>query len=108
MMTNYIRFFHVEVYHLRFVTIEAMVTLLVLLVFALLPAKSLAFFPILHFAALRKSRGGRASLYSFSPCWAASPCCPLSHFPRPTFMMSSVIFWRAIPLPMAAWRIRRL
>jgi hypothetical protein len=45
MMTNYIRFFHVEVYHLRFVAIEAMVTLLVLLVFALLPARSLAFFP---------------------------------------------------------------
>jgi hypothetical protein len=45
MMTNYIRFFHIEVYHLRFVAIEAMVTLLVLLLFALLPARLLAFFP---------------------------------------------------------------
>jgi hypothetical protein len=45
MMTNYIRFFHVEVYDLRFVAIEAMVTLLVLLLFALLPARFLAFFP---------------------------------------------------------------
>ena len=44
-MTNYIRFFHVELYHLRFVGIEALVTLAVLLLFILLPVRSLAFFP---------------------------------------------------------------
>ncbi len=44
-MTNYIRFFHVEIYHLRFVGIEAVVTLVVLLFFILLPVRFLAFFP---------------------------------------------------------------
>ena len=44
-MTNYIRFFHLEIYHLRFAGIEALVTLGVLLLFVLLPVRFLAFFP---------------------------------------------------------------
>ena len=44
-VTNYIRFFHLEIYHLRFVGIEALVTLVVLLFFVLLPVRFLAFFP---------------------------------------------------------------
>ena len=44
-VTNYIRFFHIEIYHLRFVAIEALVTLMVLLLFVLLPVRFLAFFP---------------------------------------------------------------
>jgi len=57
-MTNYIRFFHIEIYHLRFVSIEALVTLGVLLLFVLLPVRFLAFFPsrgFRHFAQ-RRSR----------------------------------------------------
>ncbi len=55
-MTNYIRFFHIPIYHLRFVGIEAMVTLLVLLFFALLPVKHLAFFPNQGFRRLAQRR----------------------------------------------------
>jgi hypothetical protein len=44
-MTNYIRFFHVETYRLSFLAIETLVTLGMLLLFVLLPARHLAFFP---------------------------------------------------------------
>jgi hypothetical protein len=44
-MTNYIRFFHLETHRLSFLAIETLVTLGVLLLFVLLPARHLAFFP---------------------------------------------------------------
>jgi hypothetical protein len=44
-MTNYIRFFHLETHRLSFLAIETLVTLGMLLLFALLPARYLAFFP---------------------------------------------------------------
>jgi len=44
-MTNYIRFFHIETHHWPFLLIEALVTLLTLLLFVLLPLRCLAFFP---------------------------------------------------------------
>ena len=44
-MTNYIRFFHIETYHVRFVGIETLVTLAVLLLFVLLPVRFTVFFP---------------------------------------------------------------
>jgi hypothetical protein len=44
-MTNYVRFFHIGIYHLRFVTIETLVTLLVLILFVALPVRFAAFFP---------------------------------------------------------------
>ncbi|MGC2399217.1 MAG: hypothetical protein WA510_05525 [Acidobacteriaceae bacterium] len=56
MPTIYIRFFHVELYHLRFVTIEAMVTIVVLLSFALLPQRFLAFFPHAGFRRYAQNR----------------------------------------------------
>jgi hypothetical protein len=55
-MTNYIRFFHIAIYHLRFVGIEAMVTLAALLFFVLLPVKYLAFFPNQSFRRLAQRR----------------------------------------------------
>jgi hypothetical protein len=55
-MTNYIRFLHHEVYHLRFVGIEAMVTLVVLLFFVLLPVRFLAFFPNRDFRRFAQKR----------------------------------------------------
>jgi hypothetical protein len=55
-MTNYIRFFHVELYHLRFVGIEALVTLGVLVLFILLPARFLAFFPNRRFHCFAQKR----------------------------------------------------
>ena len=44
-MTNYIRFFHIETYHVRFVGIETLVTLAVLLLFVLLPVRFTVFLP---------------------------------------------------------------
>jgi hypothetical protein len=44
-MTDYIRFFHVETHRFSFGTMELAVTVLTLLVFVLLPARYLAFFP---------------------------------------------------------------
>ena len=44
-MSNYIRFFHVETHRFTFLEIEALVTLLILLVFVLLPLRYLAFYP---------------------------------------------------------------
>jgi hypothetical protein len=55
-MTNYIRFFHVQLYHLRFVGIEALVTLVVLLLFVSLPARFLAFFPNRSFHCFARKR----------------------------------------------------
>jgi hypothetical protein len=44
-MTNYIRLFHLETHRFSFLAIETLVTLGVLLLFVLLPARYLAFFP---------------------------------------------------------------
>jgi hypothetical protein len=44
-MTSYIRLFHMETHRLSFLAIETLVTLGMLLLFALLPTRYLAFFP---------------------------------------------------------------
>ncbi|MGB8538161.1 MAG: hypothetical protein WCD57_17195, partial [Acidobacteriaceae bacterium] len=44
-MNNYIRFFHMETHRFTFLEIEALVTLLTLLLFLILPLRYLAFFP---------------------------------------------------------------
>src|SRR3984957_13704579 len=55
-MTNYIRFFHIEMYHFTFVGIETLVTLAMLLLFVLLPVQYLAFFPNRGFRRLAQRR----------------------------------------------------
>jgi hypothetical protein len=55
-MTNYIRFFHLETHRLSFLAIETLVTLGVLLLFVLLPARHLAFFPNAGFRRFAQSR----------------------------------------------------
>src|ERR1700727_1794372 len=55
-MTSYIRFFHLEIYHLRFVEIEALVTLGVLLLFVLLRVRFLPFFPNRRFRRFAQKR----------------------------------------------------
>jgi hypothetical protein len=55
-MSNYIRFFHLETHRFTFLEMEALVTLLTLLLFAMLPVRYLAFFPnagFHHFAQKR-------------------------------------------------------
>jgi hypothetical protein len=55
-MSNYIRFFHLETHRFTFLEMEALVTLLTLLLFVMLPVRYLAFFPnagFRHFAQRR-------------------------------------------------------
>jgi hypothetical protein len=55
-MTNYIRFFHIETYRFSFATIEMAVTVATLLLFVLLPARHLAFFPYAGFRRFAQRR----------------------------------------------------
>ena len=55
-VTNYIRFFHSETHHLTFAGIETMVTLLVLLVFVVLPVRFPAVFPNRCFCSFAQRR----------------------------------------------------
>jgi hypothetical protein len=55
-MSNYIRFFHLETHRFTFLEMEALATLLTLLLFLMLPVRYLAFFPnagFRHFAQKR-------------------------------------------------------
>jgi hypothetical protein len=80
-MTNYIRFFHMGIYHLRFVGIEAMVTLAVLLFFVLLPVKHLAFFPNQGFRRFAQRRW-QACLAVFLLSWVGRiVLLPIEPFP---------------------------
>jgi hypothetical protein len=55
-MTNYIRFFHVEMHRFTFLGIETLVTLVMLLLFLLLPVKYGAFFPNAGFRRFAQKR----------------------------------------------------
>ena len=55
-MSNYIRFFHVETHRFTFLEIEALVTLLTMLVFVLLPLRYLAFYPHAGFRQFAQKR----------------------------------------------------
>ena len=82
-MTNYIRFFHIGIYHLRFVGIEAIVTLAVLLFFVLLPVKYLAFFPNQGFRRFAQRRW-RACVVVFLLSWVGRVVLlPIEPFPSP-------------------------
>jgi hypothetical protein len=82
-MTNYVRFFHIEIFHLRFVAVEALVTLGVLLLFVLLPVKCLAFFPqrsFRHFA--RNKHRACLTVFLFSLVGRIA-LLPIEPFPAP-------------------------
>jgi len=81
--TNYIRFFHIEICHLRFVGIETLVTLVVLLFFVLLPVKCLAFFPHRGFRRFAQKRW-RACVVVFLLSWVGRiVLLPIEPFPSP-------------------------
>ncbi len=81
--TNYIRFFHLEIYHLRFVSIEALVTLGVLLFFILLPVRFLAFFPNQGFRRFAQKRlRACLSVFLFSLLGRIA-LLPIEPFPSP-------------------------
>jgi hypothetical protein len=67
-MTNYVRFFHIEMHHWPFLLIEALVTLLILLFFVLLPVRYLAFFPNRGFRRFAQKRL-RACVVIFLLSW---------------------------------------
>jgi hypothetical protein len=56
-VTNYIRFFHLQTHRLTFLEVETLVTLVVLLLFVLLPVRSMAFFPDQRFRRFAQQRG---------------------------------------------------
>ena len=90
-MSNYIRFFHLETHRFTFLEMEALVTLLTLLLFVVLPVRYLAFFPnagFHHFAQKRLracvvvfclSFFGRIALLPKRRCESAQQRC---HQPR--------------------------
>jgi hypothetical protein len=83
LVTNYLRFFHGETRHLTFLDIEALVTLLVLLFFVLLPVKFLAAFPhrsFRHFAQKRLRACLAVFLLSF---FGRIALLPIEPFPPP-------------------------
>jgi hypothetical protein len=55
-MSNYIRFFHLETHRLTFLELEALVTLLTVLLFVMLPVRYLAFFPNARFRRFAQKR----------------------------------------------------
>ncbi len=55
-MSNYIRFFHLETHRFTFLELEALVTLLTLLLFVMLPVRYLAFFPHAGFQRFAQKR----------------------------------------------------
>jgi hypothetical protein len=82
-MTNYIRFFHIEVYHVWFVGIEAMVTAAVLLFFVLLPVRFLAFFPNRGFRRFAQKRSRACVVVFLFSLLGRLALLPIEPFPSP-------------------------
>ena len=82
-MTNYIRFFHVETHHLAFVAIEALVTLSVLLLFLLLPARLLASFPRRRFRRFAQKRLWACAAVFLLSLFGRIALLPIEPFPPP-------------------------
>ena len=83
LVTNYIRFFHIETHHLTFAGIETLVTLLVLLLFALLPVRLAVVFPegsLRSFAQKRLRACAAVFLLSF---FGRIALLPIEPFPPP-------------------------
>jgi hypothetical protein len=110
--TNYIRFFHIELYHWRFVTIEALVTLAVLLIFFLLPLRLPAFFPGRRFRRYAQHRGRACLTVFLLSLFGQIALLPIEPFPDPgihdefSYLLASDTFAHgrmANPTP-PAWR----
>jgi hypothetical protein len=83
-MTNYIRFFHIELYHVRFVSIEALVTLGVLLLFVLLPTHFLPFFPNQGFRRFAQKRSRACVVVFLFSLVGRIALLPIEPFSAPT------------------------
>jgi hypothetical protein len=80
--TLYLRFAHIEWYHLRFVALEALVTLAVLLVSALLPLRSRALFSP-AWRRLARNRGRACVVVFFLSLLGRIALLPIEPFPPP-------------------------
>jgi hypothetical protein len=82
-MTSYIRFFHIETNRLSFLGIETLVTVAMLLLFCMLPARYLAFFPNRGFRRFAQRRW-RACVVVFLLSWVGRlALLPIEPFPNP-------------------------
>jgi hypothetical protein len=110
--TIYIRFFHLELYHWRFVTIEAMVTLGVLLIFVLLPTRILVRVPHRGFRRFARNRTRACVTVFLFSLLGRVALLPIEPFPPPSihdefsYLLASDTFAHgrmANPTP-PAWR----
>jgi hypothetical protein len=82
-MTSYIRFFHITTHHCPLLLIEAVVTLLTLIAFVVVPARHLAFFPNARFRTFALNRS-RSCLFIFLlSFFGRLALLPIEPFPPP-------------------------
>jgi hypothetical protein len=97
-MTNYVRFFHVETHHLPFLLIESLVTLTTLIVFAIAPARRLAFFPKSGFRSFALKRPRACLVLFLLSFFGRVALLPIEPFPPPrvqdefSFLLASETF----------------
>jgi hypothetical protein len=82
-MTNYVRFFHIETHHWSFLGIETLVTLVMLLVFVLLPLRYLAFFPNRGFRRFAQKRRRACVVVFLLSCVGRLALLPVEPFRSP-------------------------
>ena len=82
-MTSYIRFFHIETHHLSLLLIEALVTLIALLVFVVVPARCLAFFPNSVFRTFALKRWRACLVVFLMSLFGRIALLPIEPFPPP-------------------------
>jgi hypothetical protein len=82
-VNNYIRFFHIETHHLTFLSIEAWVTVLVLLLFVALPARFPAVFPNRRFCAFAQRRERACVAVFLLSFFGRIALLPIEPFPPP-------------------------
>jgi hypothetical protein len=82
-MTSYVRFFHIETHHWSFLGIETLVTVMMLLLFTLLPVRYLAFFPNRGFRRFAQKRGRACVLIFLLSCLGRLALLPIEPFRAP-------------------------
>jgi hypothetical protein len=82
-MTSYIRFFHIETHHFSLLLIEALVTLITLLVFVVVPARCFALFPNSVFRTFALKRWRACLVVFLISFFGRIALLPIEPFPPP-------------------------